>query len=251
MNQRQYTVSSQEFFLLWQAVHGEDRVVPLGTPHVGATRAARLRLVEQSSQTLSARRLGTIQRPDPDLRALVAGLGEFDRALEIAYFKGTELARGIACAGWGGAFAARVNDQVHLYPFHPTALASATVSSLPGLQPGTGRAVNVRWDDYVRAGQAGEQEGKQAFLDVLRDAGIREPEAHNLMRIITSRIGGGELGLTARNRDGVPRPTGRSVSWLDTREGRYLLRKQDGWLVLAPADASRLTSAVDELIAAG
>ncbi|MDX3657980.1 ESX secretion-associated protein EspG [Streptomyces sp. ID05-26A] len=251
MNERQFTVSSQEFFLLWQAVHGEDRVVPLGTPHVGATRAARQRLVEESSRTLQARRLGTIQRPDPDLRALVSGLGEFDRALEIAYFKGTELARGIACAGWGGAFAARVNDDVHLYPFHPTSLASATVSSLPGLAPGTGRAVNVRWDDYVRAGQAGEQEGKQAFLDVLRDVGIREPEAHNLMRIVTSRIGGGELGLTARNRDGVPRPTGRSVSWLDTREGRYLLRRQDGWLVLAPADASRLTSAVDELIAAG
>jgi hypothetical protein len=111
--------------------------------------------------------------------------------------------------------------------------------------------VNVRWEDYVRAGKAGEQDGKQAFLDVLRDAGIREPEAHTLLRIVTSRIGGGELGLTARNRDGVPRPTGRSVSWLDTREGRYLLRKSDGWLVLAPADASRLTSAVDELLAAG
>lgn len=251
MNERQFTVSSQEFFLLWQAVHGEDRVVPLGTPHVGATRAARQRLVEASSQSLQARRLGTIQRPDPDLRALVSALGEFDRALEIAYFKGTELARGVACAGWSGAFAARVNGEVHLYPFRPTSLASATVSSLPGLAPGSGRSVNVRWDDYVRAGQAGEQEGKQAFLDVLRDAGIREPEAHNLMRIVTSRIGGGELGLTARNRDGVPRPTGRSVSWLDTREGRYLLRRQDGWLVLAPADASRLTSAVDELLAAG
>ncbi|MGW6930334.1 ESX secretion-associated protein EspG [Lentzea sp. NPDC054927] len=251
MSERQFTVSSQEFFLLWQAVHGEDRVVPLGTPHVGATRAARQRLVEASSQTLHARRLGTVHRPDPDLRALIAGLGEFDRALEIAYFKGTELARGIACAGWSGAFAARVNNDVHLYPFRPTSLASATVSSLPGLAPGTGRAVNVRWDDYVRAGKAGEQDGKQAFLEVLRDVGIREPEAHALMRIVTSRIGGGELGLTARNRDGVPRPTGRSVSWLDTREGRYLLRKQDGWLVLAPADASRLTSAVDELLAAG
>jgi hypothetical protein len=71
------------------------------------------------------------------------------------------------------------------------------------------------------------------------------------MLIVTTRIGGGELVLTARNRDGVPRPTGRSVSWLDTREGRYLLRRQDGWLVLAPADAARLTNAVDELLAAG
>ncbi|SEP62888.1 EspG family protein [Lentzea xinjiangensis] len=251
MNDRQFTVSSQEFFLLWQAVHGEDRVVPLGTPHFGATRAARERLVEESSRTLQARRLGTVHRPDPELRALVAGLGEFDRALEIAYFKGTELARGIACAGWSGAFAARVKDQVHLYPFRPTSLASATVSSLPALAPGAGRAVNVRWDDYVRAGKAGEQEGKQGFLEVLRDAGVREPEAHTLMRIVTSRIGGGELGLTARNRDGVPRPTGRSVSWLDTREGRYLLRKQNGWLVLAPTDAARLTNAVDELLVAG
>ncbi len=251
MTDRQFTVSSQEFFLLWEAVHGEDRTVPLGTPHFGATRAARQRLVEESSRTLHARRLGTVQRPDPDLRALISGLGEFDRALEIAYFKGAELARGIACAGWGGAFAARVNGEVHLYSFRPTSLASATVSSLPGLAPGTGRAVNVRWDDYVRAGRAGEQEGKQAFLEVLRDAGIREPEAHTLLRLVTSRIGGGELGLTARNRDGVPRPTGRSVSWLDTREGRYLLRRQNDWLVLAPTDAVRLTNAVDELLAAG
>lgn len=251
MSERRFTVSSQEFFLLWQAVHGEDRVVPLGTPHVGRTRAARQRLVEESSQTLFQRGLGTVQRPDADLRALVSGLAEFDRALEIAYFKGTELARGLACAGWSGSFAARVNDEVHLREFRPTSLASATVASLPGLAPGTGRAVNVRWDDYLRAGEAGEQEGVQAFLDVLRDAGVREPEAHTLMRIVTQRIGGGELGLTARNRDGIPRPTGRSVSWLDTREGRYLLRKQDGWLVLAPADQARLTSAVNELLAVG
>ncbi|WP_053738227.1 ESX secretion-associated protein EspG [Nocardia sp. NRRL S-836] len=249
MSERRFTVSAQEFFLLWQAVHGEDRVVPLGTPHVGATRAARRRLAEQSSQTLYARGLGTIDRPDDYLRTLISGLGEFDRALEIAYFKGTELARGLACAGWSGSFAARVNGQVHLREFRPNALASATVSSLPGLAPGSGRSVNVRWDDYLRAGQAGEREGVQAFLDVLRDAGIREPEAHTLMRIVTNRIGGGELGLTARNRDGVPRPTGRSVSWLDTREGRYLLRRHDGWLVLAPADQARLTSAVDELLA--
>ena len=115
--------------------------------------------------------------------------------------------------------------------------------------PGLGDHISgvILFDETIRQ----SADDGRTFVDVLREAGIREPEAHTLLRIVTSRIGGGELGLTARNRNGVPRPTGRSVSWLDTREGRYLLRKQDGWLVLAPADAPRLTSAVDELLAAG
>lgn len=245
---RGLTLSSREFYLLWQAVHGEERDVPLGTPHVGRTRAARQRMTEETSQELQRRGLGTINRPDPDLRALISGLAEFDRALEIAYFKGTEMARGLATAGWSGTFAARVGDDIHLRSFRSTALASATVAALPGLQPGTGRAVNIRWEDYLRAGEAGERDGQGAFMEVLRYAGVREPEAYTLHRAITSRIGGGQLGLTARNRDGFARPTGRTVSWLDTREGRYLVRQTDGWLVLAPTDQARLTTAVDELL---
>lgn len=245
---RGFKVGTREFFLLWQAVHGEEREVPLGTPHYGRTRAARQRMIEESSQELYRRGLGTITRPDPDLRALVSGLAEFEKALEIVFFKGTDMARGLATAGWSGTFAARVGDDVHLRSFRATALASATVASLPVLQPGNGRAVNVRWEDYVRAGEAGESDGVQGFMEVLRYAGIREPEAYTLMRAVTNRIGGGQLGLTARNRDGNARPTGRTVSWLDTREGRYLVRQADGWLVLAPTDQARLTGAVDELL---
>ncbi|GLZ32506.1 ESX secretion-associated protein EspG [Lentzea sp. NBRC 105346] len=246
--ERGFKLSSREFFLLWQAVHGEEREVPLGTPHVGRTRAARQRLTEETSNELYRRGLGTIGRPDPDLRALVSGLAEFERALEVVYFKGTEMARALATAGWSGTFAARVGDDVHLRSFRSTALASSTVAALPALRPGNGRAVNIRWDDYVRAGEAGERDGESGFMEVLRHAGIREPEAYTLLRAVTSRIGGGQLALTARNRDGIPRPTGRSVSWLDTREGRYLVRQKDGWLVLAPTDQARLTGAVDELL---
>ncbi|GGP36959.1 ESX secretion-associated protein EspG [Saccharothrix coeruleofusca] len=39
------------------------------------------------------------------------------------------------------------------------------------------------------------------------------------------------------------------MSWLDTADGRYLVRRDDGWLVLTPTDAPRLTSAVEQVVA--
>ncbi|MEU4740690.1 ESX secretion-associated protein EspG [Actinosynnema sp. NPDC023658] len=249
MTERVFRLSELEFFLLWQAVHRDAHPVPLGTRHFGHTQQERDGLVETASRDLAARGLGTVQRPDEELYGLLRGLAEFEVGLEVFFTVRGAQARGLATAAWHGAFAGRLGNQVQVAGFRPTALAATTVNTLPPAPPGGGRSVNVRWDDYLAAGRAGESDGSEGFLDALRAVGLREPEANTLMRAVTTRSGGGQVGVIARNRAGYLHPTGAVVSWLDTTEGRYLVRRHDGWLVVAPTDASRLISAVEGLVA--
>lgn len=249
MTERVFRLSDLEFFLLWQSVHGEAHPVPLGTRHYGHTAAERARLVDEASRALAARGLGTVRRPDEELYGILRGLAEFQVGLEVVFSRDGGQARGLAAVAWHGAFAARVGTRVQLTGFRPTALASTTVSTLPAAPPGSGRSVNVRWADYLAAGEAGRAEGTEGFLDALRAVGVREPEANTLVRAVTTRRGGGQVGVIARNRAGYLHPTGGTVSWLDTAEGRYLVRRDDGWLVLTPTDAPRLTSAVEQVVA--
>lgn len=243
-----FRLSEQEFFLLWQAAHREEHPVPLGTRHFGHTATERADLVAECSRALSARGLGTVQRPHDDLTGVLRGLVEFEIGLEIVFSREGETARGLATAGWHGAFAARVGDKVQLAAFRPTALASTTVATLPAAKAGSGRSVNLRWEDYLAAGAAGERDGVEGFLDVLRQAGLREPEANTLMRAVTTRSGGGQVALIARNRAGFLHPTGQALSWLDSTEGRYLVRRDGVWFVLAPTDQLKLTSALEDLV---
>ncbi|ONI81994.1 ESX secretion-associated protein EspG [Saccharothrix sp. ALI-22-I] len=249
MTERVFRLSEVEFFLLWQAVHRDAHPVPLGTRHFGHTQGERARLIETASRDLAGRGLGTVERPDEELYGLLRGLAEFEIGLEVFFTLRGEQARGLATAAWHGAFAGRLGGQVQVTGFRPTALAATTVNTLPPAPPGAGRSVNVRWDDYLAAGKAGESDGTTGFLDRLRDVGLREPEANTLMRAVTTRNGGGQVGVIARNRAGYLHPTGAVVSWLDTAEGRYLVRRDDGWLVVAPTDAQRLISAVEGLVA--
>lgn len=246
---RVFRLAAQEFFTLWRSVHGDRHPVPVGAKHYGRTEADRAELVATCSRTLSARGLGTVQRPDGDLHALLRGLAEFDIGLELVFSRRGETARGLATAGWHGAFVARVGEQIQLTAFRPTALASTAVATLPAAQPGAGRSVNLRWDDYLAAGQAGERDGADGFLEALRYAGVREPEASTLLRAVTTRCGGGQVGVISRNRAGYLHPTGLTLSWLDSREGRYLVRQDNGWFVLAPTDPARLTSELEDLVA--
>ncbi|ACU34122.1 ESX secretion-associated protein EspG [Actinosynnema pretiosum subsp. pretiosum] len=251
MTERVFRLSEQEFFLLWQSVHGPDVPVPLGARHYGHTQAERAGLVESASRALAGRGLGTVQRPDEQLHDILRGLGEYEVGLEVVFSRGGDQGRGLATAAWHGAFAARAAGQVQLTSFHATALATKTIATLPAAPTGSGRSVSVRWTDYLAAGEAGRVDGAEGFLEALRSVGVREPEANTLLRAVISRRGGGQVAVIARNRAGYLRPTGGAVSWLDTAEGRYLVRRDGPWLVLAPANAQRLTSALEGVVAAG
>ncbi|KAA2262178.1 ESX secretion-associated protein EspG [Solihabitans fulvus] len=238
-------LAEEEFFLLWWANQPRELPVPLGVRHFGAVPADRAELVEACSDTLSARGLGTVRDPEPRLAALLRVLAAPTMSVQLLLEYPTGAGQALAVVdGERGVLATRLGADVHLAPIRGTALAPAAAGLLPASPAAPGRAANVRVADYQAACLAGREDGAEAFLAVLRSAGVREPEARTVHRAVAGRYGGGHLGATGRDR----RRAATTVTWLDTDEGRYLARGRDGWLVVTPADQARVAEAVAELV---
>ncbi|MCP2164439.1 ESX secretion-associated protein EspG [Goodfellowiella coeruleoviolacea] len=229
-----------EFFALWRTHHPGHERVPLGVPHFGATAEDRRVLVDTASRTLSQRGLGTVHQPARDLELLLSALARTGTtAVHFHEVYPDWRATGVVVRG---VIAARVDQEVLLAPVRRARLAPAAVSVLPDHVAGPGRSVNVRWADYQRAARIGSAEGTEAFLDELRAAGVREPEARTLLRVVSGRRGGGQFSARGQGSGSNP------VNWLDTAEGRYALRRSREYLVVTPVDANRLTGTVADLI---
>jgi hypothetical protein len=233
-------LSTVECYLLWSA-RGEPPEV-LDLLHVGRTPARRAELVEEASRALAARDLGTVAEPARDLAAMLRSLGAADVSLDMRVYGTGEPLFAFAGAGpAGAAVAARVGDEVRLGAVRATALAPSLLSSLTALPAATARPANVRVADYTAACAEGAADGVSAFVRVLHAAGVRPAEASTLAQALTSRSGGGQLGVSGRAR-GV-------VNWLDTADGRYALRRNGEWITITPADTPRLTSMAEEMLA--
>lgn len=243
-------LSSAEFFLIWTAIGLGERLPPvLDIEHLGRTPARRAEYVAAASATLKDRDLGTVAAPAPDLERVLRVLADPEVSLDLrAYGQGAPLYGFAAAGGNGAAVAARVGGEVRLGMVRDTALAEALLGSLPAESPGSGRPANVSVVDYERACQEGVEDGVSGFLRVLHDAGVRPPEASTVAQALVTRRGGGQLGASARGRHGRTIRTPSIVSWLDTAEGRYALRRHGEWISITPVDLPRLASMADEML---
>lgn len=105
---------------------------------------------------------------------------------------------------------------------------------------GPGASVNIRADDFDAACANGERDGISGFMGVLVRSGVRADDASTVARALTTRLGGGRLGVT--------RARGRSaMSWIDTPDGRYVVRNSSGWVTMMPADSARLSALVEDM----
>jgi hypothetical protein len=139
----------------------------------------------------------------------------------------------------GSAVAARVSDEVRIGN-----VERVTMSLLDAVIPlpaGPGNSVNIRVADYEDACSEGVYDGISGFVRVLVHAGIRQADAAMVARAITDRLGGGRLGVShGRDRS--------SMSWVDTPDGRYVLRSVQDWVSVVPVDPHRLSVMVDEMV---
>jgi hypothetical protein len=235
-------LSTVECYLLWSALGLGETPEVLDLLHVGRTPARRAELVEEASRDLAGRDLGTVTAPARDLGAMLRSLGGATVSLDMrVYGTGAPLFAFAGAGPAGAAVAARVGDEVRLGNVRATALAPSLLGSLTVLPAATARPANVRIADYTAACAEGAADGAAAFTRVLHAAGVRPAEASTLAQALTSRSGGGQLGVNGRAR-GV-------VNWLDTDDGRYALRRNGEWITITPADTPRLTSMVEELLA--
>jgi hypothetical protein len=237
-------LSAVELYLLWSTMGLGETPDVLDLSHVGRTPARRAELVEETSEELAARDLGTVTAPARDLAGMLRALGTCTSSLDMrVYGSGAPMFAFAGAGPSGAAVAARVGDEVRLGMVRPTALASSLLGSLAPLPAALGQPVNVSAADYEEACVEGEYDGVSGFTRVLHAAGVRQSDVSVLAHALTSRTGGGQLGATGRVR------TYGVVSWLDTPDGRYALRRNGEWITITPADPPRLTSMAEEMLA--
>jgi ESX secretion-associated protein EspG len=170
--------------------------------------------------------------------------------------------RALAASNGRGAVLAEVTaDGVHLTPIRPTGLVHALLSLLPGHHPGPGHSLSVPLDRLRQAAQLadggpdeddyempwGAGGGSLDERSALVQAGISPNDAALLSELTSSRVAGGQFGVSYE--DGGRRRHPGVVTWFDTAQGRYLMVRDGAWLSIAPADQSRLSARVGQLLA--
>jgi hypothetical protein len=239
-------LSDTEFFLLWDAAELGEPPAVLNLRHIGRTRAERTDLAERASDDLLDRGLGTVHRPADDLAEIIQALGHRELTLALAAEWREGRFRALAVKGReGAAIAVLGGTEVALRPLRPTALVDTLVEELRPLPAGPGVTANVSWSDYLRACKEGELDGIDTFLWVLRDTGMRIAEARTIARVVTERHGAGQVDIGGRVGQASD-----TINWIDTAEGRYVLRRRGDWLSVIPANSAKLSQLITESLPA-
>jgi len=214
----------------------------LNLRHIGRTRAERDRFADEASAALLDRDLGTVTKPVGEVADVLLAIGHREVTLTLGVVWADGEYRAIAGRGAeGAAIIVVVADEVSVRTLRPAALVDAIIDEVPPAQAGPGVTANVAWTDYLRACREGELDGVDGFTWVLRDAGLRVPEARTIARALVDRQGAGQLDISAR----AGRPID-SISWVDTPDGRYVLRHRADWLSVIPADMAKLSQLITE-----
>jgi hypothetical protein len=212
----------------------------LGIPNIGRTTRSRAELADEASLTLSSRELGTVQEPARDLALVLRQLASAQVLVDMTVDgQESSLAAIGSITPRGNAVAARVSDEVRIGPVERVAVS--LLDAVIPLPAGPGSSVNIRVADYEDACAEGVHDGISGFVRVLAHAGIRQADATMVARAITDRLGGGRLGVS-HGRDRF------SMSWVDTPDGRYVLRSVNGWVSVVPVDPHRLSVMADEMV---
>ncbi|WP_116041518.1 ESX secretion-associated protein EspG [Amycolatopsis palatopharyngis] len=239
-----------EFSLLWTELGLGELPAILRVPRIGRLPAEREELVEAAGRALAERGLGTVRDPAGDLADLLYGLADPRVRLDLHTEGETFSFAAFGSVNRQGAVSAGVaGTEVRLGPVRTPNLVATMLEILPPLPAAVGSGANVRVDDYLAACAAGEREGTTAFAGVLRAAGLRPPEVNAFSRALTGRVAGGQLGGSARARDGRWQRATTVLGWVDTEDGRYALQRKADWVTATPVDGPRLRAMGEQLLA--
>lgn len=147
---------------------------------------------------------------------------------------------------------------VELTVIRPTGLSAALLGVLPQQDAGQGHALSIPVDALHKAaalcdedsdemdhpwGGGASHDERSAFVR----AGLNTTDATLMSELATSRVAGGQFGVSFTGRGGRKRAP-QVVTWFDTPRGRYLMVKDGAWLSIAPADHSRMIARIDSVL---
>ena len=232
-----YVLTPEEFGTLWPELRLGGVPYPLDVPRAGQADVDHLRR---------------------DVEPLLRVLGEAEVAVDLVADADGPV-RALAAAKGGFAVLAVVSARgVELSVIRPAGLTAALLEVLPEREAGPGHALSVPVealdkaaalvdaeddeDDHPWGGGTVHDE-RSAFLK----AGLSPADAALMSELATSRVAGGQFGVSCTDR-GQRRRAPMVVTWFDTPRGRYLMVKEGAWLSVAPADHRRLLARIESLL---
>ncbi|MEU4444236.1 ESX secretion-associated protein EspG [Actinosynnema sp. NPDC050801] len=251
MIEPEFVLTPRELDVLWHHLGLGRLPYPLDVPSHGSTEEERKRVRDEV--------LAAYGEPDPRLVGLLRLLGEHEVAVD-AVAQVDRSVRAVAVSGGGrGALAVIDGGSIGVLEIRPTALARSIVEVLPDGSAGPGAALSLRVEALNAAvamqGEPQDAEdddpwgsGELDEREALQKAGLSREDATVVSELATSRVAGGQFGVTV---GGGYRRTraGALITWFDTHQGRYLMVNEDGWLSLAPTDNDRIATRIASVLA--
>lgn len=249
MIEPEFLLTPRELDVLWHHLGLGRLPYPLDVPSLGAT--------EEERRRLRAQVLEEHGEPDPRLVGLLRLLAEHEVAVDAVAHVDRAVRAVAVSDGERGAMAVIDRGSVGVLEVRPTALARSIVEVLPDGSAGPGNALSLRLET-LRAAVALQEEqdddeddpwggGELDEREALRKAGLSREDATVVGELATSRVAGGQFGVTV---GGGYRRTraGTLITWFDTHQGRYLMVHEDGWLSLAPTDNDRIATRIASVL---
>jgi hypothetical protein len=249
-----FVLSRLEYDLCWEHLQLGEQPTALAINGHGGTMDERRELLRNAWRSLGERGFVERNELDPTLAARLHVLArperELDARLRLDPHGPRTRALG-ATRGRRAVIAVLTPEHLVLDTVEPTELAAAVVGLLPAVPLPRSRSITMPAELLDRAA-ATSGDSPARMEPVLRAGGLTPQDARQVGSVLGNVVAMGQFGAAHRpDRHGHPGPRRRGpyvVSFYDTPEGRWQFTRRRGWATLAPADHSRLTRSVAELL---
>lgn len=252
MIEPEFVLTPRELDVLWDHLDLGRLPYPLDVPSLGDSEEERKRLREEV--------LAAYGEPDPRLVTLLRLLGNHEVAVDAVAHVDRSVRAVAVSDGDRAALAVIDSGSIGVLEIRPTALARSIVEVLPDGSAGPGSALSLRLETLNAAvalqnEQSDDEDddpwgsGELDEREALQKAGLSREDATVVSELATSRVAGGQFGVTVGG--GYRRErAGALITWFDTHQGRYLMVHEDGWLSLAPTDNDRIATRIASVLSA-
>lgn len=233
---------------------GQAFPFPLRVPSFGRLTGERDALLAEAGQALCERNLATGHGPTGVAAELVTALREHRSAIDLVVV-GAETVTGVVAMVYGNRALVchqSLGDEpagtVGVTRVSAAALTDEFAELIPPATPAVTMPITLPpgvVEDTLRllSNTADTPATRRCVRELVRERGGDEAVVDQLVNLLPSVTGRGQLGVTRRSGCSVSRPL--EVSWLDTPRGRVRVsRDERGWLSvnpLRPGDLVRLT----------
>jgi hypothetical protein len=235
---------------------------PLRVPSFGRIPGEREVLLAAASQTLRVRGLADDGGPIGAAAELVTALREHRGTVDLVLI-GPSGALGVVALVYGSTamicrqrlYTDERANTVRVWTVRQTAIADEFARMIPAFGQARSMPIAVPTaaldaaEALVRGDDRDVTDREQRFRDLVREHGGDPSVLDQLISLLSTVHGKGQLGATRRVGAGSQR-AGTELSWLDGARGRLAVNRDvDGWVSVNPLRPNGLRAALDQLTA--